>query len=129
MSATAAIRNTEDCDIGAAGAHIRGFVASGVAHEVQECYRAIVNECLQRSCQRALIVGVARGDAFTHLAVRDAIRSMAIAGVPQGFRLAFVALSAELIAVYDAAVVEAQRRGIDARRFADEKAAAQWLDA
>lgn len=116
------------CEIGKAGHFMRGFVGPGHAHEIQECYRAMVNECLQRRCTRMLIVGKASGDAFIHLAVRDAIRAMALAGVPAEFRLAFVAENAELIAVYDTAVVEAQRHGIDARRFFDEKTAGQWLE-
>jgi hypothetical protein len=116
-----------ECEIRPAEHFLRVFVGAGLAHEVQECYRAFVNECLQRQCQHALVVGESGADAFAHLAARDAIRSMVVAGVPPGFRLAFVAGDAGMIAVYDAAVVEARRNGMDARRFADEKAAEQWL--
>jgi hypothetical protein len=61
------------------------------------------------------------------LAGRDSLRAIALAGVPPGFRLAFVALSSDMIAIYDAAVVEAGRRGIQARRFRTEEEAAAWL--
>jgi hypothetical protein len=115
------------CDIRPADHYVRAFVGAGLAHEVQACYRSFVNECLQRQSQRALIVGESGADAFVHLAARDAIHSMVVAGVPTDFRLAFVAADAGMIAVYDAAVVEARRNGMDARRFADEKAAEQWL--
>ena len=50
-----------------------------------------------------------------------------LAGVPADFRLALVAKSATLIAVYDAAVVEAGRLGLQARRFQTEEEAKRWL--
>jgi len=50
-----------------------------------------------------------------------------LAGVPADFRLALVAKSATLIAVYDATVVEAGRLGLDARRFTTEEDAERWL--
>ena len=53
---------------------------------------------------------------------------MALAGVPADFRLAVVADTANLIAVYDTAVVEAGRLGIDAKRFMNEQDAARWLE-
>lgn len=129
MDAVTPDRPTAQCDIRPADHHVRAFVGAGLAHEVQECYRSFVNECLQRQCKRALVIGESGADAFAHLAARDAIHSMVVAGVPPGFRLAFVAGDAGMIAVYDAAVVEARRNGMDARRFADEKAAEQWLTA
>ena len=95
--------------------------------EVQQCYRAFANECVTRDCGRVLITGNATVDAFAHLALRDALRAMALAGVPAGFRVALIAETANLIAVYDAAVVEAGRLGIDAQRFMSEKDAERWL--
>ena len=127
MDPLTARHHSEGCDIDQAQGYIRVSVHSGLAQEVQECYRTFVNECLQRGCSRALILGTARYDAFYHLALRDALRSMAVAGLPSGFRLALVAGSPDLIAVYDAALVEAGRCGIEARRFLDEAAAKGWL--
>jgi hypothetical protein len=121
------LHHSNGCDIDQVSNHIRCTVGHGLAQEVQECYRAFVNECLQRHCTRALIVGIASLDAFNHLALRDALRSMALFGVPAGFRLALVAGTPELIAVYDAALVEAGRHGIDARRFHSEADADAWL--
>lgn len=65
-----------------------------------------------------MLVARSAGDAFTHLAAGDSIGSMVPAGVPAGFRLAVVALDAHMVAVYDAAVMEARRQGLEARRFA-----------
>jgi acetyl-CoA acetyltransferase len=99
-----------------------------LASEVQERYRAIVNECLQQQTARALIVGGASVDAFYHLALRDALRAMSVAGVPPRFRIALVAETPDLIAIYDAAVMEAERCGIEARRFQTAEEAERWLN-
>lgn len=106
---------------------LRVTVGPALSDEVQECYRAVANECLTRGCERVLVVGNALLDAFSHLALRDVLRSMALAGVTPGFRLALVAETPNLIAVYDAAVVEAARLGIEARRFMAEEEASGWL--
>lgn len=127
MDPLTALHHSEGCDIDQAQGYMRVSVGSGLAQQVQECYRTFVNECLQRGSSRALILGTARYDAFYHLALRDALRSMAVAGLPSGFRLALVASTPDLIAIYDAALVEAGRCGIEARRFLDEAAAKGWL--
>ena len=115
------------CEVDQEDGILRARVGPGLAEEVQECYRALANACLTRHCNRVLVVGYATLDPFYHLAGRDALRSIALAGVPADFRLAFVAMSAGLIAVYDAAVVEAGRLGLDARRFLSEQEAERWL--
>ena len=127
MDSFVPIRQTEDCDIAQGEHYIRGQVGEGRAIEVQECYRAFVNECLQRQSKCALVVGRARSDAFYHLALRDVLRSMTLVGLPPDFRLALVSETPELIAVYDAAVIEALRCGIEVKRFASEADAVPWL--
>ena len=122
------IRNTAGCVIEAQEEHLRVSVGPALSVEVQDCYHAFANVCLTRTCKRVLIIGNAKIDAFSHLALRDVLRSMALAGVPAGFRLAMVADTANLIAVYDTAVVEAGRLGIDAKRFMTEQDAARWLE-
>ena len=128
MATSAPIRNTAGCLIELKEEHLRVAVGPALSDEVQECYHAFANECLTRTCNRVLIIGNAKFDAFSHLALRDVLRSMALAGVPAGFRLAVVANTANLIAVYDTAVVEAGRLGIDAKRFMTEQDAARWLE-
>jgi hypothetical protein len=127
MDVATSIRRSGGCSLEQAPAHLRASVGPGLAEEVQECYRAFVTECLQRHCKRALIVGRARIDAFCHLALRDGLRAMSVAGVPAGFRIALVAETPDLIAIYDAAVVEAGRCGIEARRFPTPADAERWL--
>jgi hypothetical protein len=121
------VLHSAGCDIDQGPGYIRAKVGPGLAQQVQECYRAFVIECLQRHCTRALICGTASVDAFYHLALRDALRSMSQAGLPAGFRLALIAMTPDLIAVYDAALVEAGRYGIQARRFLNEADAESWL--
>jgi hypothetical protein len=122
------VRQGAGCDIRHEPLWLRARVGPGLADVVQECYRALANVCLTRQCTRVLVLGISQFDAFDHLAGRDALRSLALAGVPADFRLALVALTPDLIAVYDAAVLEAERLGIDARRFMVEADAERWLE-
>ena len=115
------------CEIGIVGDYVRAAVGPGSAGEIQKCYQDWACACLLGEYRRALLVGTSRGDEFAHLAARDAIASMALAGIPPQFRLAVVARNALLIAVYDAVVVAARRHGIDARCFQDEEDAVKWL--
>jgi len=115
------------CQIGVVDDCACARVGPGLASEIQHCYRDWAYSCVAQQCRCALLVGTSDGDAFPHLAARDAIASIALGGIPGGFRLAVVAENAAMIMVYDAVVVTARRHGIDARRFQDEKEAVQWL--
>jgi hypothetical protein len=128
MTTSAPIPQTPGCEIERTGERLRVAVGPALPDEVQECYRAFANECVTGGCKRVLIIGNAKIDAFSHLALRDVLRAMALAGVPDRFRVAVVAVTANLIAVYDTAVVEAGRLGIDVRRFLTEEEAARWLE-
>lgn len=101
----------------------------GLAHEVQECYRTVAMQCLHGGCHRVLILGSSQSDPSAHIAGRDALRSLALAGMPEGFRLALVALTPDLVDIYDDAVLDADRLGIEARRFGSEAEAERWLSA
>jgi hypothetical protein len=128
MATSTPIRQTHGCGIERTGERLRVAVGPALPDEVQECYRAVANECLVGACSRVLIIGNATIDSFSHLALRDMLRAMALAGVPTGFRLAVIADTANLIAVYDTAVIEAGKLGIDVRRFMTEDDAARWLE-
>ena len=117
------------CEIRIVDDYVRADLGPGSAGEIQQCYQDWACACLDGQYRRALLVGLSRGDEFAHLAARDAIASMAVAGIPAGFRLAVVARNVLLITVYDAVVVAARRHGIDARRFQEEEEAARWLRA
>jgi hypothetical protein len=115
------------CEIGVVDGCAVARVGPGQASEIQKCYQDWACACASGHCRGALLVGASDGDAFPHLAARDAIASIALAGIPAGFRIAVVAGNAAMIVVYDAVVVAARRHGIDARRFRDEKDAVRWL--
>jgi hypothetical protein len=127
MDPPLAVYRSPCCDIGDTRHYLRCVIGPGLPHEIQDCYRTLAAECLLRKSKRLLIVGACGGDSFVHLAGRDSLRAIALAGVPPGFRLALVAATADMIAIYDAAVVEAARRGIEARRLQTEEQAAAWL--
>jgi len=127
MEPPASLHRSEGCEIELGPVYLRANVGPGLAPQIQGCYRTVANECLQRRCTRLLIKGISDGDAFNHLALRDALRSMSVAGLPAEFRLAVVAETPDLIAVYDAAVVEAGRCGIEARRLLNTADAESWL--
>lgn len=119
----------QGCQVGRRESGIRAVVSSRRAEDVQRCYQAVAEECIRYQCSRVLVIGRSSSDAFVHLAGRDALRSVALAGVPAGFRLALVAATPDLIAIYDTAVLEAGRLGIEARRFTGEDDALCWLAA
>lgn len=119
----------QGCKIGRKESDLRILVASRRAEDVQRCYQAAAAECIAHQCRRVLVVGTSASDAFVHLAGRDALRSLALAGTPPGFRLALVAATPDLIAIYDTAVLEAGRLGLLARRFTSEDDAVCWLAA
>lgn len=127
MEPPPSLHRSAGCHIEQAAGYISVDVGPGLAQEVQECYRAFVHQCLQQGCRHSLIQGTSGWDAFNHLALRDALRAMAQAGLPPGFRLALIALTPDLIAVYDAVLVEAGRCGIEARRFLSRADAEAWL--
>jgi hypothetical protein len=118
---------TVTCEIVRKPGWLRVSVGLALADEVQECYRAAAMECLRGQCERVLVVGLAKFDPMAHLAGRDALRSLALAGVAEGFRLALVALSENLVRIYDDAALEAARLGLEARRFGSEADAERWL--
>jgi hypothetical protein len=117
------------CEIVRESGWLRVNAGPGLADEVQECYRAAAIECLRGHCARVLVLGLATFDPLAHLAGRDALRSLALAGAPEGFRLALVALSENLVGIYDDAVLEADRLGLQARRFGTQAEAERWLAA
>ena len=117
----------QGCLIGRKQSGLRAIVSSRRAEDVQRCYQAVAEECIRHQCSRVLVIGRSTDDAFVHLAGRDALRALALAGVAAGFRLALVAGTADLIAIYDAAVLEAGRCGLEARRFTTEGDAVCWL--
>ena len=127
MGQAVRIYSSQCCVIDDSPQYLRCVVGTGLPHQVQECYRTLAAECLRRQGKRVLVVGAGGGDASVHLAGRDAMKAIAIAGVPAGFRIAVVAATPDMADVYDSAILEAHSCGMQARRFRTEAEAADWL--
>lgn len=123
------IFSSQCCVIDDSPQYLRCIVGSGLPHQVQECYRTLAAECLRRQGKRILVIGAGGGDSTVHLAGRDAMKALAIAGMPAGFRLAVVAATPDMIDIYDSAILEASSCGMQARRFDTEEQATAWLRA
>jgi hypothetical protein len=127
MDTLAPVYRSPACTIEEAQLYLHCAVGPGQPHEIQECYRTLAAEVLLRKGKPVLVVGASGGDSFVHLAGRDSLKALSVAGVPSSFRLAFVAATPDMIAIYDSAVVEAARCGIQAKRFRTEEEAEAWL--
>lgn len=123
------IFSSQCCVIDDSPQYLRCIVGAGLPHQVQECYRTLAAECLRRQGKRILVIGAGGGDSTVHLAGRDAMKALAIAGMPAGFRLAVVAATPDMADIYDTAILEASSCGMQARRFDTEEQAAAWLRA
>ena len=118
-----------DCTIVHEADYIRAQVGPGRAQEIQECYRALAALTLEHKFRCALIVGLAADDPIHQLTAPDAVIAFHVIGVPAGFRLAFVARSADALDAFRHAEIEATNRGLRAKVFADEADAVRWLSA
>jgi hypothetical protein len=129
MGQAGRIFSSQCCAIDDRPQYLRCVVGAGMPHQVQECYRTLAAECLRRQGKRILVIGAGGGDSAVHLAGRDAMKALAVAGVPPGFRLAVVAATPDMVGIYDEAILEAESCGMQARRFESESEAAAWLGA
>jgi hypothetical protein len=127
MGPTVRIYSSQCCVIDESPQYLRCVVGAGLPHQIQECYRTLAAECLHRQGKRVLVVGAGGGDPAVHLAGRDAMKAIALAGVPAGFRLAVVAATPDMVDIYDTAILEAHTCGMQARRFDTEEQADAWL--
>ena len=112
----------------------RGFVAIDFrgrsSHEVSELYQAFALLCARGKVSGALLEAGEEDLADAHYALRDTLVTVAcIAGVPLRFRLALVARSGAIAAVYRRTQRELRALGCDARVFRMEERAGRWLKA
>lgn len=96
--------------------------------QIVHAYRHFAAVCIEKSMQRAL---VAAGDdpPNAHYALRDAFTAMVLAaGIPSAFRLALIASTSRIEAVFRAIERDFRVLGIDTRIFADEHQALAWVE-
>jgi len=74
-----------ECNVSNSGRYVRAVIGPGDPDHVHACYRQIAVLCAQHKISRALVVSIS-GDPTDHFAIRDAIRTLAITGVPPDFK-------------------------------------------
>ena len=105
MGQAGRIFSSQCCVIDDSAQFLRCVVGAGMPHQIQECYRTLAEECLRRQGKRVLVIGSGGGDPAVHLAGRDAMKAIAIAGVSPDFKLAVVAATADMVDIYDTAIL------------------------
>jgi hypothetical protein len=67
------------------------------------------------------------GDPEGHLSLREAFTMMLLAGIPSGFRIAFVTNATPIARVFQALRGDLRRLRLDAAVFGEESDALDWL--
>lgn len=88
--------------------------------------RALAAACLEHKINRVLI-DATNCDADGHHALREALTTLILAGVPAGFRLALVTNMSRLQALFASLQRDLEYLGIPACCFADDGEAREWL--
>lgn len=97
-----------------------------VPSEVSELYRMLAVECVEKQIDRVL-VKAANCSPEGHLALRDALTVMILAGIPSGFRLAMVTDMARVQHLFLELQGDLRRLSIHLALFTDEANAVEWL--
>lgn len=99
------------------------------AHELSPLYRALALECVAKQPVRMLVSAAqsAKGDPNDHLALRDALTLMVMAGLPPAFRVALVADAPGLRRSFLSLVLDLKQLGVTAAVCEDENEAWGWL--
>jgi hypothetical protein len=97
------------------------------AAEVADIYRQIATLCVEKQVRRVLIK-LREHDAASERALRVALTTMVLAGLPAEFRLALVAESDRIAARFRNTERDLCAAGIDAKIFEAEDGATRWLN-
>jgi hypothetical protein len=97
------------------------------ASELAEMYRAMAVACIERQIARVLIVAGDEEPAGER-ALRDALTTMVLAGIADGFRLTIVARH-RAAHTYRLTQRDFNAAGISTRLFDNEDDAVRWLEA
>lgn len=96
--------------------------------EIAELFRGLAVACIQRQLTRVLIVA-GDDEPAGDRALRNALTTMVLAGIPKDFRLALVAALPRVAQAYAHTQRDFNAAGITTRFFENEQEAARWLDA
>lgn len=95
--------------------------------EVGAIYRDLAVYCIEKQIRRVL-VKPGDDDAAGERALRAALTTMVLAGLPAAFRVALVAASDRIVVRYRNTERDLCAAGVDTRMFDTEYGAARWLD-
>ena len=101
--------------------------ASTNSAEVADIFRSFAVRCLEKQINRVLVKTGDSDPAAEH-ALRDALATILLAGIPAGFRMALVAATPQVRGSYRTAQRDLVLAGVDARLFDGEAEAVRWLD-
>ena len=94
--------------------------------ELSQLYRDFAVACVEKQVSRVLL-RARHGTLEAHLALRDAMTVMLLAGIPSGFRIGFVADRPTAAEALAALGEDLRRLGIAAALFDSEEPALAWL--
>jgi len=114
------------CTLQDAGQFVQALVGAAPYRSILDCYTELLSICREHQIDRALVVSV-DGDATTHAALDEALAALAQVHLPPHFKLAMVAESPAIFAVYQSAERTAAARRISASAFRSRREAVQWL--
>jgi hypothetical protein len=107
--------------------YVRVDFASGSCEETSATYRSFSDLCIGRPVSRALLEA-GDNDPLGHTRLRDALEAMArAAAIPQDFKLALVASTLPVHAVYCEAQQSLRAAGVNAWVFDSGAEALEWL--
>jgi hypothetical protein len=98
----------------------------GGVTELGAIYRDLAVFCIEKQVRRVL-VNPADDDVAADHALRVAMTTMVLAGLPAEFRIALVAGSERLMARYRKTERDLSAAGVDAKVFDSEDGARRWL--
>ena len=107
-------------------AYLKAEFGYGTATQIAELLRTLAVTCIQKQSARVLVVAGDDDRAGEH-ALRNALITMILAGIPDDFRLALVAAAPRVKHVYRDAQRDFTAAGATTRLFDTEEEAARWL--
>ena len=106
--------------------YLRVEISRDGQDEINEIYRSLAVLCVSRQVRRVLLVAQRDHSSGEHV-LREAFSAMVLAGIPEDFRLAFVAGSREIAERYRQAISDLGLASLEAQIFYDETDALDWL--
>jgi len=106
--------------------HLLVEPGSAPARETESTYRDLAVYCIERQIRRVL-VKPGDDDPVGEHALRIALTTMTLAGLPAEFRIALLADTDAIAARYGKTERDLCAAGIDARMFDDKDGALRWL--